>query len=235
MSAPTGRARGRARGRSRGTVPPEARRPGEPPAQQQATDQPLVGRGRGRATAAPPQAQAATPMAAPVAPPTQEMGQMALNGKPQPTAVAGERPGAGGRPRREPFSEPVTRPEHIADKRGAHGSTITVLSNHIVLKNRPNQVIYQYNVSYAPPMESRKLRCGLLAEHHETLGKVRIFDGMILFLPIKLPSNPMNFTSRLQRDQTDVTLTVTLTNELPANSPTCLQLFNILFRRSVLP
>ena len=158
-----------------------------------------------------------------VQPPTQQMAQMAVGGD-----------GAGKQQeRRGPTSEPRTRPEHITDKRGSSGAPITLRSNFVTLRNRPNCAIFQYNVSYSPPIESRGLRCGLLRDHESLIGNVRAFDGMILYLPHRLPDDVTEVVSTIQRDQTQVKLKITLTNEVAANSPVSLQLFNIIFRKYV--
>lgn len=223
------RGRGRGRGRSRGAAAQEARRPGEMIPPPTSGEPQLVGRGRGRA-------------AVREQPPTRQMEQMSLNGdregerrreperrEPEPREGAEH---SGGERRREPaFVEPRTRPEHITDKRGTSGQPISVVSNFIRLRNRPDCALYQYQVTYSPQLESKRLRIALIASHEAILGKIRAFDGMILYLPHRLPEKETKIVSTLQRDQTQVTITVTLTNELHASSPICLQLFNIIFRR----
>lgn len=139
-----------------------------------------------------------------------------------PTAAAAT--GRGGRGRGG--SEPVTRPEHITDKWGTTGRAITVLSNYITVNSRPNCNLYQYNVSYS----SKKLRVALLYSF-QGIGNTKAFDGMILYLPHKLPDQVTKYTTVTQRDQTPVEVTITLMNELSSNSPICLQLFNIIFRK----
>ena len=223
----TGRARGRARGRSRGGAPLQSRRPGEQAPHQPSSSEQQVGRGaRGRGAAviqekSPPQQKQEAPV--------KKMEAMSITEKkelsPPVTAAAA---GRGGRGRGG--AEPVTRPEHITDKRGTFGKTINVVSNYITLKSRPNTALYQYNVSYSPMIENKRLRVALLYSY-EGIGKIKAFDGMILYLPHKLPDQVTKFTTMTQRDQTHVEITITLTNELGANSPICLQLFNVIFRR----
>ena len=235
-----GRARGRARGRSRGGPPADTRRPGEPAPSPAATDTQRVGRGRGRAAVPPittptaaavveppskqlapgPQPPGPTAAATPQEQATEAMERMTLNGDQR-------RP-----PREQAFVEPHTRPQHIQDKRGTTGQEIPLHSNYIVLNNRPNCAIYQYNVGFAPQVESRRARFGLLRSHEESLlGRVRTFDGMILFLPKRLPQDVTEVYSKLESDDSNIKITITLTNELHANSPVCLQLFNTTFRR----
>ena len=158
-----------------------------------------------------------------VQPPTEQMAQMSVSG-----AAGGAKPAM---ERRGPPSEPHTRPDHITDKRGAAGQTIPLRSNFVALRNRPNCALYQYNVSYSPPIESRGLRAGLLSEHTNLIGNVRAFDGMILFLPRRLPDDVTEVVSTTKHDQTLVTIKITLTNEVAANSPVSLQVFNVIFRR----
>lgn len=225
-----GRGRGVGRGRSRGGGPLETRRPGEQPKGGTPSEaQPQVGRGRGRAAA---QIQQKPP--SPTSEMAPQMQKMSLDDK-----GAGARtktgPTRADRPsRREiPMSEPHTRPEHITDKRGAAGHEVDLITNYVVLKNRPGKAIYQYNVSYSPPVDSKGLRIALLRDHEESLiGKIRAFDGMILYLPHRLPNDTTEVVSKTKSDDT-VKLTIKLTNELSANSPVCLQLFNVLFRRLV--
>ncbi|XP_003391478.2 PREDICTED: piwi-like protein 1, partial [Amphimedon queenslandica] len=101
----------------------------------------------------------------------------------------------------------------------------------LVLRNRPGHAIYQYNVSYNPPVENKRMRLALLYHHEEALiGKVHSFDGMVLYLPHRLHNNPEEVISKTKEGDT-IHITIKLTNELSANSPVCLQLFNILFRK----
>lgn len=129
------------------------------------------------------------------------------------------------------MSEPRTRPEHITDKSGTTGQTISVVSNFIRLRNRPNTAIFQYNVSYSPQIDNKGLRLKLVYQQDELIGKVRAFDGMILYLPFRLPQDETKIVTTLPKDDSPVTVTITLTNELSAKSPICLQLFNVIFRR----
>lgn len=240
----TGRARGRARGRSRGAGATDTTRPGKP---QQPQQQPLpaaqqqVGRGsRGRGGGAakvqekPPQQRPPQQQPPPQqqqqqerpSPPVEQMKAMAVSKKEPspPSAVSGASRGGRGR-----FTEPVTRPEHIQDKRGTTGRAISVVSNYVTLKSRPNSALYQYNVSFSPAIESKKLRFALLYSY-EGIGKTKAFDGMILYLPHKLPDQVTKFTTKTQREEM-IEITITLTNELSVDSPICLQLFNVIFRR----
>ncbi|NXM66782.1 PIWL1 protein, partial [Serilophus lunatus] len=120
---------------------------------------------------------------------------------------------------------------HVQDsKTGLSGRMVKLTSNHFRLTSRPQWALYQYHVGYSPEIESRRLRSALLFQHEEQIGKTHAFDGSILFLPTNLGNKVTELFSRTRNGE-DVKITVTLTNELPPTSPTCLQFYNIIFRR----
>uniref|UniRef100_A0A4W3IZG4 Piwi-like RNA-mediated gene silencing 1 n=1 Tax=Callorhinchus milii TaxID=7868 RepID=A0A4W3IZG4_CALMI len=213
----TGRARARARGRAR---VPEVGAPGPAPTPIPATvvavETELVGRGRQRG---PPGTVRRRDESKDVSAGFKEL-------------TLAERGG-----RRRDFHDlgVYTRKamEHVKDsKAGVSGSLIRLVTNYIRLNSRPQWALYQYHVDYKPQMESRRLRTALLFMHDKILGRTRVFDGCILFLPKKLEKKVTELVS-LTRDGQNVVVTVTLTNELPPTSPTCLQFYNIVFRRVI--
>ncbi|XP_077995960.1 piwi-like protein 1 [Glandiceps talaboti] len=224
----TGRARGRARGRGE---PAQARRPGEAPAEPSAHD-PAPGRGRSRGgitQAQPPApgrgggaaAAAAAPAPAPAA--TSDMGdvssQMANLSIGDPT-----RGGVG-----DDIIVPKTR--SVQDKTGTIGSEISLTANFFRLNKSKDDDLYQYNVTFSPEIDSKILRIGLLHDYDDILGKTRAFDGMTLILPIKLADLTTELVSKRRSDGAAINITITLTNELPPTSPTCLHLYNIIFKK----
>lgn len=125
-----------------------------------------------------------------------------------------------------------TKPAHIVDKTGLTGQQINVVSNYVMLRNRPNTALYQYHVKYEPHLEFKKLRIGLLYSQEQVIGKIKAFDGMVLYLPFRLKDDVTELQVRTHKGE-DVKITITLTNELSSTNPVCLQLFNIIFRRYV--
>ena len=67
----------------------------------------------------------------------------------------------------------------------------------------------------------------------DLLGRPRAFDGMILFMPKKLPETVTKVITHRKSDNSPVEITITLTNEIPENSPLGLQVYNVIFRRLV--
>ena len=214
----TGRARGRARGRGRSGPPAEApRRPGGQAAAPPAASR---GRSRGATPAAPPAASAApapTPQAS-AAPPTEAMAAMSVTERP-----AGRR--------YTQFQEIESRPQWCVDKCGSSGQKIPMVTNYFKLNSKPGGMIYQYNVSYNPEVDNKKVRVAMINGQNELLGKPRAFDGMVLFMPRKLAETVTKVVTHRKSDDQAVEITITLTNEIPASSPSCMQLYNIIFRR----
>ncbi|XP_042319601.1 LOW QUALITY PROTEIN: piwi-like protein 1 [Sceloporus undulatus] len=121
--------------------------------------------------------------------------------------------------------------EHVKDaKIGVSGNVIKLSTNHFRLTSRPQWALYQYHIDYNPQMESRRLRSALLFQHEDIIGRTRAFDGTILFLPKKMKNKVTEVVSQTRQGET-VKVTITLTNELPSTSPTCLQFYNIIFKR----
>uniref|UniRef100_A0A8C5I3P2 Piwi domain-containing protein n=1 Tax=Gouania willdenowi TaxID=441366 RepID=A0A8C5I3P2_GOUWI len=117
---------------------------------------------------------------------------------------------------------------HVKDsKSGTSGKPISLSSNFFRLLSCPQWVLYQYHIKFEPPMESRRLRSALIYQHEQTLGKAKIFDGGMLFLPIRLETILHSET----RNKEAVKITVTLTNELPPSSPVCIQFYNLILRK----
>uniref|UniRef100_A0A8C5NGN7 Piwi-like protein 1 n=1 Tax=Gouania willdenowi TaxID=441366 RepID=A0A8C5NGN7_GOUWI len=120
---------------------------------------------------------------------------------------------------------------HVKDsKSGTSGKPISLSSNFFRLLSCPQWVLYQYHIKFEPPMESRRLRSALIYQHEQTLGKAKIFDGGMLFLPIRLAQKETILHSET-RNKEAVKITVTLTNELPPSSPVCIQFYNLILRK----
>lgn len=66
------------------------------------------------------------------------------------------------------------------------------------MKLEPGKGLFQYEVKYSPDIDSIGLRRKLLNQHSATLGRTKTFDGMILYLPQKLPQDvSLNFIIKI--------------------------------------
>ncbi|KAF3823779.1 hypothetical protein GH733_007247 [Mirounga leonina] len=120
---------------------------------------------------------------------------------------------------------------HVRDcKRGSSGVPVKLVTNLFRLDLPQDWQLYQYHVAYVPDIESRRLRIALLYSHKELSNKAKAFDGVILFLSQKLEEKVTELSSETSRGNT-VKMTITLTRELPASSPVCIQVLNIIFRK----
>ena len=105
------------------------------------------------------------------------------------------------------------------------------MTNYFNLEQAPDWHLYQYHVDFSPEIVSKKLRIALCCSHEDILGKTKAFDGMTLYLPHKLQDQVTVLQSQRRHDGEMITVTIKLTNELPPNSPQCIQVYNIIFRR----
>lgn len=69
---------------------------------------------------------------------------------------------------------------------GTSGRALPVVTNYFKLEMTPDWHLYQYDVKFNPPIDSRKMRMALLMTHENLLGRTKAFDGMILYLPHRL-------------------------------------------------
>lgn len=236
-----GRARGRARGRAKvggdapgesGPRPGPVRQPGQPPV---AVPPPSAPQPITQATAQ--AVQAAAVVSAPASGRASHRG--GAKGEPKPgVAAVTDRMAAMGlgdrsRRRQDPgLSEPTTRPDSFADnKRGTQGEQIILKTNHFELQMAPDYMLYQYSVDFAPEIVNKRFRMALMRDHKELLGDCRAFDGMIMFLPKKLPNKVTEVYSTRQSDGERIRITFTLRAEIAPNSMSALQMYNVIFKR----
>lgn len=238
----TGRARGRARGRGQG---PSEQSVGGPSLQTPATVQPaaaappsttLPPAGSGRAV---PRGGMASTESRPGNVSNVEAGMAALK-------VGGDRGGNGsgrerdasgrerGRRRGGPdtYVFATTRPPNLLDKKGTYdpNQEVNLVTNYFRLETAPDFHLYQYHVSFQPEVVSKGMRSKLVREQEQLIGKVKAFDGTVLFLPLRLPNDETEITTQ-KPDAENVKVKFSLTNVLPPSSYMCLHVYNIIFRR----
>ncbi|XP_038674833.1 piwi-like protein 4 isoform X1 [Scyliorhinus canicula] len=121
--------------------------------------------------------------------------------------------------------------EHVQDsKSGSSGIPVKIVTNLFAFRSPPKWCLNQYQVTFMPDIESKRLRMALLFSHSDLLGSVRAFDGAMLFLPNKLQNKVTKVTSMMKNGQI-VNIVITLTSEFPQDSPMCIQFFNITIKK----
>jgi len=89
----------------------------------------------------------------------------------------------------------------------------------------------KYHVDFDPPIESKRLRIGLLKQHDHLFANNKAFDGMTLYSLTKLEDEVTLLKSIKQFDQMEVLIKVKHTNEVLSNSSEGIRMFNIIFKR----
>jgi len=108
------------------------------------------------------------------------------------------------------------------------GKPCPMSTNYIAMKTR-EKCVYQYHVTFNPEVESRNGRFKLMKQLGSTLGPVKAFDGMILYLPIKLPDPVTVANAKREHDGVPIEVRIQLTSipsweEVP-------KVFNVIFGR----
>ncbi|BFZ03166.1 hypothetical protein BsWGS_06204 [Bradybaena similaris] len=113
-------------------------------------------------------------------------------------------------------------------KIGTDGTPIDLSANYVQVLCK-HEGVYQYHVAFSPPIDNRKLKMKLLAEHKERFKTINSFDGSILYLPFKLPDKEIVVTSTRITDGAAITITVTFIKSVPPEQ--CCHLYNVILRR----
>ena len=80
-------------------------------------------------------------------------------------------------------------------------------TNYIRIKTQASS-IYQYHVSFDPAVDARGVRFSLMKQNKEKLGSVMAFDGVILYLPVKLEDPVTVLTGLRKTDNATITIKV---------------------------
>lgn len=102
--------------------------------------------------------------------------------------------------------------------------------NYIRLKSLNKDCgIFEYEVRFDPVTDGRNIRFQLLNQQLNVIGKTKVFDGVVLFLPIRLPETTTILTSKNPGDNSDVQVKIIYKRKKPMKD--CMQFYNILFDR----
>ncbi len=120
------------------------------------------------------------------------------------------------------------KPTSPVQKLGTNGTPVNLSANYIKLKCK-NAGVYQYVVQYSPPCESRPNRMQMIQKCRDVIGPVRLFDGMVLYLPIMLKDPVTLIKAERPTDKVETTIRIQLTKILPPEQIPP-NVFNIMFR-----
>jgi len=171
-----------------------------------------AGRGRGRGAAAVE------------APPSEQMGQLNIQA---PGESAPSNPIV--RERGSRFTPIIHRPENVTSVTGTSGQPVDMLTNAFEIKVLNNQPLYQYHVDFKPAFATDSLPLRKAMVHKiECLRNRHLFDGMILYCPIKLTET--EFLVETKREE-KVTIVLKLTKEVTTSSEEFMKLANVIFNQ----
>nr|XP_045595605.1 piwi-like protein Siwi isoform X2 [Procambarus clarkii] len=135
------------------------------------------------------------------------------------------------RGRREISQIVWTKPSTITVKKGGAGQSINVLTNYFNLVKKQNWMLCLYHVDFSPDEDRTRERKQLLRQHQEVLGANYLFDGMQLYLPVKLGAEVTELASKRESDESIYTVRLKFIKELSPLDSQYLQLMNIILRR----
>lgn len=127
----------------------------------------------------------------------------------------------------ESEKEPKCKPDPVV-KKGSGGSTLNLSSNYIRLIYNPDFGIYEYSLSFEPPVDTNQMRHALLKEHAQVL-PVKMVLGNKVLLPVKQPD--LELTSSLPETGEKVMVKLTYVGQKDVGDRECLQLYNGIIRR----
>lgn len=76
---------------------------------------------------------------------------------------------------------------------GFSGTPVNLVSNLFKLDRMTDFRLFQYHVDFRPDVPNKAMRKAMIQEHTDVIGKIFMFDGMILFLPIQLNDVGIHF------------------------------------------
>lgn len=124
-----------------------------------------------------------------------------------------------------------TKPASCTDKTGTAGLPVKILCNYFEVTNKPDWVLHQYHVDFAPVIDSRSLRIGLMKNHNDLFPLNKAFDGSTLYSLTKLHDEITEVASTRESDKQIIQIKIKRVGEIVPTSPQFVHLFNLVFRR----
>lgn len=127
------------------------------------------------------------------------------------------------------LTPPTEDPPQFKQKLNLKSKEIGAMVNLMEIHCGPSSGIFEYYVEFSPPVDNMNFRAKYLSQHREFIGNAKTFDGVILFLPRRLPDEITRLMSTNIVDQSPVEVKITFKRQKRREE--CVQLYNILFER----
>lgn len=111
---------------------------------------------------------------------------------------------------------------------------VQLLSNYIRIKVPTDLMVFRYRVDFEPEVEATFVRRGMLSDQKAVFGSAYIFDGgSDLMSASDLGSEAKVISAVRKSDQTQITITIKKTGDIPCGSNEMLRVFNTQIRRNL--
>ncbi|XP_071439350.1 piwi-like protein Ago3 [Hetaerina americana] len=116
----------------------------------------------------------------------------------------------------------------VQSRHGTCGRAVKGTCNYINLDINPGMGVYEYEVRFEPRIDYMKYRRILLNQHADKIGRAKTFDGVVLYLPRKLPDE-LTYMSEHPVDQSMVQVKILFKRY--STMKETVHLYNVLFKR----
>ncbi|XP_046398495.1 piwi-like protein Ago3 [Ischnura elegans] len=115
----------------------------------------------------------------------------------------------------------------VESRHGTCGRLVRATCNYINLNINPGMGVFEYEVRFEPRIDFLKFRRALLFQHEDKIGRAKTFDGVVLYLPHKLPDTIL--ASKHPTDGSDVNVKIIFKRY--SKMKDTIHLYNVLFKR----
>ncbi|KAI1284890.1 Piwi-like protein 1 [Halotydeus destructor] len=127
-----------------------------------------------------------------------------------------------------------TIPTGVTATTGSGGVNCRLYSNYFRLKTPENLIVQQYQVDFAPEVESTRLRRALLYDNKALFNDAFLFDGMHdIKSTTRLPEPLTDVVAVRKTDQVEIKITIKHVGEVQWGSFEMLRLYNTQVRRNL--
>ncbi|XP_074601986.1 piwi-like protein 1 [Brevipalpus obovatus] len=135
---------------------------------------------------------------------------------------------------RRPFAPINTIPPSVRTTAGEGGTSIKLLSNYYRLITPKDAIIHAYRVDFEPPVESARMRYGLIFQSKEIFGSAFIFDGGNELKSVKkLESDVTTVPGIRKSDNEQIAITFRHTSTVSWGHPEMMRLYNTQMRKNL--
>lgn len=130
----------------------------------------------------------------------------------------------------EAAAVPENEPEKLVLKHGSKGTPYPAMTNCIMIKCDKDFGVFEYEVRFQPDVDSTHHRYKYIGQLREQIGSVRTFDGVTLYLPIRLPDQNSEYTTAaLEEGGGEIKINIIYRRQKRLGE--CIHLYNLLFEQ----